>query len=455
MDLMGHCSTISRLRSLEMDPLVSRRAPHPLRSRLLELKSPDEFTRTFRANESLATPPIATAFSTQALGGCLLGIADEEGQVTLLDSRKKFGNLDSADSSGLDGKYAHTYEVHRNAIFDFMWLYDDLSFATVSGDGSAKITAVRDGETLGTLVGHSGSVKTIRSKPMNPHTLSTAGRDGNIMIWDLRVHQERVLKPVVRVQGAHAIYGNDPAKRKQRSVNPPSASSVTALAFLNEETLLSGGAADGRVLAWDLRNISSGHVFELNPRGDGNTDSFGVSSLDIDPCSRRVLAGTTDSKIHIFSTTSLDEGTQRTLGGHMSRSFYVKATFDPTGDMVLSGSEDSRAYVWDLSLPSKQNAVEQNYLTLEGHYGGEVSDVSWCRTDCTTIATACDDCTVRVWKADQEEPCRASALLNQRASQEGMEVDTPSVPPRGCHQRQTTITSFFSPARDNRVIQVK
>jgi len=184
--------------------------------------------------------------------------------------------------------------------------------------------------------------------------------------------------------------------RKQRSVNPPSASSVTALAFLNEETLLSGGAADGRVLAWDLRNISSGHVFELNPRGDGNTDSFGVSSLDIDPCSRRVLAGTTDSKIHIFSTTSLDEGTQRTLGGHMSRSFYVKATFDPTGDMVLSGSEDSRAYVWDLSLPSKQNAVEQNYLTLEGHYGGEVSDVSWCRTDCTTIATACDDCTVRV-----------------------------------------------------------
>jgi len=210
---MGHCSTISRLRSLEMDPLVSRKVSHPLRSRLLELKSPDDFTRTFRGHESIGTPPIATAFSTQALGGCLLGIADEEGQVTLLDSRKKFGNLDSAGNSGGDGKYAHTYEIHKNAIFDFMWLYDDLSFATVSGDGSAKITAVRDGEALGTLVGHSGSVKTIRSMPMNPHTLSTAGRDGNIMIWDLRVHQERVLKPVVRVRGAHSFDSRDLAKR--------------------------------------------------------------------------------------------------------------------------------------------------------------------------------------------------------------------------------------------------
>mmetsp|Transcript_21961 Transcript_21961/g.31815 ORF Transcript_21961/g.31815 Transcript_21961/m.31815 type:complete len:102 (-) Transcript_21961:424-729(-) len=88
------------------------------------------------------------------------------------------------------------------------------------------------------------------------------------------------------------LSNNSSLPRKQRSGSPASASSVTALVFLNEETLLSGCAADGRVLAWDLRNISSSHAFELNPHGDGNLANFGVCSLDIDLCGRRVLAVT-------------------------------------------------------------------------------------------------------------------------------------------------------------------
>lgn len=161
----------------------------------------------FWVNGSFAVPPFATSFSNRALNGCLLAVADEEGLVTLFDTRAPCGNGDFAepDTFGVQRSKLSfcTFGVHRNAIFDVQWLSDDHAFVTAAGDGTVKVTSVRDGESLATLSGHSGSVKAVRSMPNQPSILASAGRDGNIMMWDLRCTVGRKASPTVRVTNVH------------------------------------------------------------------------------------------------------------------------------------------------------------------------------------------------------------------------------------------------------------
>lgn len=117
------------------------------------------------------------------------------------------------------------------------------------------------------------------------------------------------------------------------------------------------------------------------------------------------------------------------LAGHSATSFYVKAAFAPGGDMVVSGSNDARAYVWDLrgkalrgtrrpavgtreasppaaelwAVPPAAAAPPPRLpvYALEGHAGGEVSGVAWCGVEVGKLATAGDDTVVKVWTADR------------------------------------------------------
>lgn len=169
------------------------------------------------------------------------------------------------------------------------------------------------------------------------------------------------------------------------------------MAFVEENAILSAGAADGMLKLWDVRNISSGALLGSNPRGSSDGRTYGISALDVDPAGRRILASATDSRIYVYDSNTLNIGPTHVLSGHQSTSFYVKATFDSTGDMVLSGSEDSKAYIWNLRRRKHSElAVTPHWLTLEGHQGGEVSDVAWCRSDPGLIATVCDDTTMKV-----------------------------------------------------------
>ena len=83
-----------------------------------------------------------------------------------------------------------------------------------------------------------------------------------------------------------------------------------------------------------------------------------------------------------------------TFKGHSSDSFYVKSSFSPDDRYIVSGSCDADVYIWDVKHPLLAP------LRLKGHYS-EVSDVKWCPTDLSMLATCSDDTTVRVWKMNQ------------------------------------------------------
>lgn len=55
-----------------------------------------------------------------------------------------------------------------------------------------------------------------------------------------------------------------------------------------------------------------------------------------------------DSCHYLYRLSQLDGPPVAAFSGHRAGSFCVKACFSPCGDYLLSGSSDSKAYVWQV-----------------------------------------------------------------------------------------------------------
>lgn len=310
--------------------------------------------------------------------------------------------------------------------------------------------------------------------------LVSSCRDGAIRLHDLRtpslyipsVCPDAFHKPVLEIHRAHvptslptpaALAATPPSKRRRvmpfsphqhMSMMQASAASVTAVVTVPHRpfALFSAGAADGAVKLWDLRVGSSStsatsrrrhkSLADLSrrspkvesdcvecvtpsdePRGDCDfaprRRRHGIASLDVDASGTKLLASSTDSSIYLYDTAQLGLGHSQVLTGHTATSFYVRAAFSPCGRFVASGSADSKGYIWDCHEPRARRSPHKGtrpIVELDGHRGGDVSVVDWCKTDMLKLATCSDDTTVKVWHTN-------SSLLDRRG---GRDASTPS-----------------------------
>ena len=141
--------------------------------------------------------------------------------------------------------------AHCNAIFDLKWHPNDEYIATASGDQSIVISSIHHESRLTTLAGHTQSVKCVAWEPENGNMLCSGGRDGSILVWDLRVGENRrtsmgrgELGPCLMVPQAHKDVGTrfTPNGRKV-------ARSITSLTHVAGKpySVISSGAYDGYV----------------------------------------------------------------------------------------------------------------------------------------------------------------------------------------------------------------
>lgn len=388
----------------------------------------------------VGVPPFALRFSTQALNGHALAAADEEGVVTVLDTRRSL--LDQMHSATRGSAPLARFVAHDNAIFDIIWMQDDTQVATASGDGTIRVFDVESTYRRALLRGHSGSAKCIRALPSMPNVLMSAARDGNVRAYDLRtpsvtdrVNREEYHTPVFTIHQPHTpasglatAIGAGSRKRRRVRADKPRASqfaSVTSLAFYpgRDSMLYTAGAADGCVKLWDLRSLRGGRSSTPSDKRDGNVISavcvasatpamerrrdaqprsrrtHGIAHVDIDDQGRHLLVSSTDSTIYLYNASNLSLGHSRVFTGHTQTSFYIRAAFSPDGRHILSGSADANAYIWDVRAPTVAGAVHP-ILSLHGHQGGEASAVDWCRRDPLKLATCADDSSCKVWYVD-------------------------------------------------------
>ena len=353
------------------------------------------------------SPPFAIQFGQTGRASHLLAVGDEDGYVTITDTNE---DLPRGRNESEDHRPESRWCASDNSIFDLTWSHDDECLTTVGGDEVVRIWTTETQREVVALGGHTASIKSVSYKPDNENVLASAGRDGAIMIWDLRDTlrgssgaqlTRSAHKPVATVHNAH-LKGTDGGRRARPSRASTSRrrtikshpQSVTGLLFLKVDNALASCGSDGKVKFWDVRRLNRPcHLITL-PRAPGLSRDYGVTSIAQDRCGTKLAITSFNDAVYLYDCVRPEIGPVATCEGHEVATFYIKLAFSPDGTHLLSGSSDSNAYIWQLDRP------EDGAYVLRGH-SGEVSGVTWCPTDFGKVATCSDDSTFRVWGIDR------------------------------------------------------
>lgn len=306
-------------------------------------------------------------------------------------------------------------QCHFNAVFDIAWMPYHLKLISASGDHLAKLFDVTESKLIciREFSGHSRSVKVATFKKNNCSVFATGGRDGAILIWDLRATGDAVQKVDNRIYSAHV--GNAPTtpstrRRGSRVATPKcptniSNSSVTGLVFQDENTLISCGPGDGVIKAWDLRrcysSLKKDPIAKYNLPYAGKSTLKGFTNLVVDDSGSKLFASCMDSKIYNYNISTYSKEPCMVYSGLQINSFYIKSCLSPDGEYLLSGSSDEKAYIWNLKNPNPM-------VTLSGH-NYEVTCVAWSEhQNCIDqgnfcIVTCSDDALHKVWRIGPDE----------------------------------------------------
>ncbi|XP_065661268.1 denticleless protein homolog isoform X6 [Hydra vulgaris] len=342
-------------------------------------------------------PPFVAKFSDELLHGNMLGVADEDGHVKLIDSRK-------TKNSSL----VKEWSAHSNAVFDIAWVNNDTKMATASGDQTARVWDIEKSETTAIFRGHTCSLKSVAVQPNSSAVFLTGARDGNIMSWDTRCYMKNgFYNPVNTITNAHCIQQNSQLPVKQRKSRRNSMynstdlkTSVTAALFQNENIIISSGACDGALKYWDIRKVYTVHkgepvAYHVIQFPGKSHRKHGYTSLVLNSTSSRLYAVCTNDVVYEYSTSNMSSTPLSIYEGLQSSSFYVKAALSPDDGFLLCGSNDCQAYIW------KTNSSDKRPWVLKGHHG-EVTSVTWSPNLGDKVVTCSDDNTFKIWRLFQD-----------------------------------------------------
>jgi len=324
----------------------------------------------------------------------MLGMANEDGRVLVQDT-SKVGSKDAMPG----------FSCHNNAIFDIAWSEASArTMVTVSGDSAVCVWDIGEGERsekVRELRGHTRSVKCVEWREGSDSEFATGGRDNSVLVWDTRDRSDTV--PDNAIRGAH--YTGQGGTRRKGGLTSPSFSSVqgvvTALAWVDSNTLASCGDNDGVVKVWDLRKNYSLYKRDPLPKLElyhpGNSTTMGYTSLSLSPCTNYLYAACMDDTVYKYDIVTGSQDAVARYTGASIKNFFIKMAVSPCGRYIVSGSSDNWAYLWNTKSPGGP-------VARLGEQRAEVTCVAWeqHRTGLATLVTASDDMKHQIWRAGWE-----------------------------------------------------
>jgi len=317
----------------------------------------------------------------------ILGLANEDGRLAFQDTSKVNPKV---PMKGLS--------AHNNAIFDFAWRPDSAAhLVTVAGDQRACLWDVGTGALVNvrTYRGqYSRSVKCVEWRAGSNSQFATGARDNNIVLWDTREKGDR---PENAIKAAHSAH---PDRRRKAGSSPsPQNCSVTALGWLDENSLVSTGDNDGVVKVWDVRKNYAMYKRDPVPKTEichpGTSSTQGYTALAVDPTCCYVYVTCMDDNIYKYDIVNGLSRPVAIYSGASIKSFFIKCSLSPCGTYLCCGSSDHRAVLWATISPGGPVAEL-------GPHEAEVSCVSWARGG-WTLATCSDDVRHRLWRLGRAE----------------------------------------------------
>ncbi|CAM8902037.1 unnamed protein product [Rhodiola kirilowii] len=345
------------------------------------------------------TPPLALSFGKTSARSHILAVSDEDGFVSLIDTRRRFSQSTSYQENTEEARISE-WIAHKNSIFDMCWIKDDTQILTGSGDQTIKLWDVEDKKCLGEFTGHTGSVKSLCSHPFNPDLFVSGSRDGSFVQWDLRCKSGSTIRQGDLPLYSPAMVNKIHIKTDTRRIkwNKARSLSITSVLYIKDGTsVATAGSVDSVVKFWDIRNLKT-QLIEINPYKKSISSKekrlHGICSLSQDSSGMFLSASCMDNSVYLYSLLQLGKGPVKCFSGCLTGSFFVKSSISPDAEHILSGSSDGKAYIWQVDKP------HSDPLTLNSHRG-EVTAVSWCSSEVGKIATASDDFTVRIWDIEK------------------------------------------------------
>ncbi|GAB2236305.1 hypothetical protein Droror1_Dr00028024 [Drosera rotundifolia] len=335
------------------------------------------------------TPPLAVSFCKTSKSAYILAAADEDGYLSLFDTRFKSSSLatcrENSDKAGIA-----SWVVHQNAVFDISWIKDDAKILTASADQTIKVWDVQERKCTRTLTGHTGTIKSLSSHPTNSDLAISGSRDGSFALWDLRC-QSTNIRPSAVVNRAHVS-----ANGKRIRQGKAASMSITSVLYLMDEvSVATAGAVDSILKFWDTRNLKT-QVTQTCPHSGSEAKAkgrlHGITSLSQDQNGVFLSASCRDNRIYLYNLLQLDKGPISSFLGCQIESFFVKSSISPDASYMLSGSTDGNTYIWQMNRPEAAIALTR--------HDDEVTAVDWNLHELGKIATASDDFTVCVWNME-------------------------------------------------------
>lgn len=273
-----------------------------------------------------------------------MAFGDERGQIRFVESAK------DATPQSFSTAFL-SFKPHNNAVIDLVFSADDSLLASGCGDRSVNITEMATQTVVRQFQHHESSVKQVRWQPgsHNNSILASSGRDGNVLIYDLRCGTTKAELVINETSGDISTMVNEivdahrpgdqprgrlpyksvnknwltaaeraqpvtPTGEKTREYGPIS---ITALEFLpgaHSHLLITGSEFTSSMKVWDIRSVPRRTELAVPittcqpPASHKSHRHAGITSIAVSGDGARIYATSRDNAIYAYSTSHLVTG---------------------------------------------------------------------------------------------------------------------------------------------------
>uniref|UniRef100_A0A2S2QAU7 Protein lethal enticleless n=1 Tax=Sipha flava TaxID=143950 RepID=A0A2S2QAU7_9HEMI len=314
----------------------------------------------------------------------LLGCSTEHGEIIIQPTL--------TDNQIVQGPITRN-AVHNNAIFNFAWAEPEMKIVTACGDQTSKLFSVTPSGNLVEIkvFPHNSSVKSVMFCPGSSNVFCGGAIDGSIKVWDARMnHNPNALEFDRKIPNSHAIYGLK--KRK-----PIKVFGISALLFMNEQTVISSSLLDGIIKVWDLRkSYRNVKIFgEPLPRmryyhkQKPKTIFVGFMDMITNPQLTRLYASGVNNMVYSYALDSTESNALCQYSGYSYETNYSKISISNDGRYLFSGCNYNSGVIWNTDFPHTEKPVI-NMITKDP-IKKELSSSDWCADPaCMKLATSSD-----------------------------------------------------------------
>jgi WD40 repeat protein len=122
---------------------------------------------------------------------------------------------------------------------------------------------------------------------------------------------------------------------------------ITTVGFTGDGKIAMAGTYDGKCLFYQITPTGMKKKTQIDVRSRrGKNKGRKVTGIVLTPDQTQVLITTNDSRIRLYSLHDYSENCK--YSGLENQSSHISASFDSSGKMIISGSENHHVYLWNV-----------------------------------------------------------------------------------------------------------